>query len=107
VGSNNPTECTFASVFRLDEGNLLENGVPIYYASSGYQELDSHGESTAGSTTTTFSIAGGRLLWTDASFGEAGFCQTESDGQVCITFGSEPVGCEPVTLTAYKGMQDP
>jgi hypothetical protein len=107
VGSNNPTECTFASVFRLDEGKLLENGVPIYYAGSGFQELAAQGEPPADSVTTTFSIAGGRLSWTDSSFGEAGFCQTESDGQVYITFGSEPLGCEPVTLTAYKGMQNP
>jgi hypothetical protein len=107
VGSNNPTECTFASIFRLDEGKLVENGVPIYYAGSGYQELAAQGEPPADSVTTTFSIAGGRLSWTDASFGEAGFCQTDSDGQVYITFGSEPVGCEPVTLTAYKGNKDP
>lgn len=107
VGSNNPTECTFASVFHLDGGKLLENGVPIYYAGSGYQELAAQGEPPADSVTTTFSITGGRLSWTDSSFGEAGFCQTESNGQVYITFGSEPVGCETVTLTAYKGMQNP
>jgi hypothetical protein len=106
VGSNNPTECTFASVFRLDEGKLLEDGVPIYYVGSGFQELAAQGKPPADSVMTTFSIASGRLSWTDSSFGEAGFCQTESDGQVYITFGSEPVGCETVTLTAYKGMQD-
>ncbi|KAG4257776.1 hypothetical protein FPRO04_09993 [Fusarium proliferatum] len=105
VGSNNPTECTFASVFHLDGGKLLENGVPIYYAGSGYQELAAQGEPPADSVTTTFSITGGRLSWTDSSFGEAGFCQTESNGQVYITFGSEPVGCETVTLTAYKEEQ--
>lgn len=107
VSSNNPTECTFASVFRLDGGKLLENGVPIYYAGSGYQELAAQGEPPTDSVTTTFSITGGRLSWTDSSFGEAGFCQTESNGQVYITFGSEPVGCETVTLTAYKGTQNP
>ncbi|KAF4947801.1 hypothetical protein FGADI_10134 [Fusarium gaditjirri] len=105
VGSNNPTECTFASVFRLDEGRLLEDGVPMYYAGNGYQELAAQGEPPADSVTRTFSIAGGRLSWTDSSFGDAGFCQTESDGQVYVTFGSEPVGCEPVTLTAYKEEQ--
>ncbi|KAI7764543.1 hypothetical protein ACKAV7_012106 [Fusarium commune] len=105
VGSNNPTECTFASVFRLDEGKLLEDGVPIYYAGSGFQKLAAQGEPPTDSVTSTFSITGGRLSWTDSSFGEAGFCQTESDGQVYITFGSEPVECEPVTLTAYKEEQ--
>ncbi|KAF4341214.1 hypothetical protein FBEOM_4872 [Fusarium beomiforme] len=105
VGINNPTECTFASVFRLDDGKLLENGVPIYYAGTGYQQLAAQGEPPAGSVTTTFSISGDRLSWTDESFGEAGFCQTESDGQVYITFGSEPVGCEAVTLTAYREEQ--
>ncbi|KAF5977249.1 hypothetical protein FBULB1_6621 [Fusarium bulbicola] len=105
VGSNNPTECTFASVFHLDEGKLLENGVPIYYAGNGFQELAAQGEPPADAVTTTFSISGGRLSWTDSSFGEAGFCQAESDGQVYITFGSEPTGCETVTLMAYNEEQ--
>lgn len=104
LGSNNPSECTFASVFRLNYNQLLENGVPIYYAGQGYQELAADGEPPVDGITTTFSVVDGKLSWTNDEFGEAGFCQDGSDGKVYITFGSTPPDCESVTLTAYKGI---
>ncbi|CAJ0543737.1 Ff.00g039010.m01.CDS01 [Fusarium sp. VM40] len=105
LGSNNPSECTFASVFRLNYNQLLENGVPIYYAGQGYQELAADGEPPVDGITTTFSVVDGKLSWTNDEFGEAGFCQDGSDGKVYITFGSTPPDCESVTLTAYKATQ--
>lgn len=103
-GSNNPSGCTFASVFRLNSNQLLENGVPIYYAGQGYQELAAHGEPPVNGITTTFSVVGGKLSWINDEFGDAGFCQDGTDGKVYITFGSTPPDCESVTLTAYKGI---
>ncbi|KAJ4246354.1 hypothetical protein NW762_013705 [Fusarium torreyae] len=39
VGNNNPTSCTFATVFRIDSEQLLQDGVPVYYEDQGYQEF--------------------------------------------------------------------
>ncbi|KAH7233026.1 hypothetical protein BKA59DRAFT_534840 [Fusarium tricinctum] len=105
LGSNNPSECTFASVFHLNSNQLLANGVPIFYAGQGYQELAAHGQPPVDGITTKFSIVDGKLSWTNDEFGEAGFCQDGSDGKVYITFGSTPPDCESVTLTAYKATQ--
>lgn len=104
LGSNNPSECTFASVFRLNSNQLLANGVPIFYAGQGYQELTAHGQPPVDGITTKFSVVDGKLSWTNDEFGEAGFCQDGTDGKVYITFGSTPPDCESVTLTVYKGI---
>ncbi|SPJ72208.1 uncharacterized protein FTOL_01936 [Fusarium torulosum] len=105
LGINNPSECTFASVFRLNSNQLLADGVPIYYAGQGYQEFTAHGEPPVDGITTKFSIVGGKLSWINEEFGEASFCQDESNGKVYITFGSVPSDCESVALTAYKATQ--
>ncbi|PTD07842.1 hypothetical protein FCULG_00005295 [Fusarium culmorum] len=104
VGNDNPSDCTFASVFRLDNGKLLDNGVPVYYAGDERQELAANGQPPADAITTTFSVIGGKLAWENEAFGEAEFCYLESDGKIYITFGSS-AGCEPVSLTVYKEAQ--
>ncbi|RGP63995.1 hypothetical protein FSPOR_8323 [Fusarium sporotrichioides] len=105
IGNNNPTSCDFATVFRIDSEQLLQDEVPIYYQNEGYQELAAQGTPPAVAITRAFSISGGYLSWINPAFGEAGFCQTPSDGKVYITFGSNPTGCQSVTLTAYKESQ--
>ncbi|KAG8671989.1 hypothetical protein FPOAC1_005248 [Fusarium poae] len=105
VGNDNPSDCTFASVFRLDSDQLLYNGVPVYFAGNDYQELVADGQPPADAVTTTFSVSGGKLAWENDAFGVAGFCYLESDGKIYITFGSSPDGCEVVSLTAYKETQ--
>ncbi|KAM0547533.1 hypothetical protein ACHAPJ_010277 [Fusarium lateritium] len=105
VGNNNPTSCTFATVFHIDSEQLLQDGVPIYYEDQGYQELTAQGTPPAIAITRAFLITGGYLSWTNPAFGEAGFCQTPSDGKVYITFSSKPTGCQSVTLIAYRENQ--
>ncbi|KAL4724392.1 hypothetical protein ACLX1H_009006 [Fusarium chlamydosporum] len=105
VGSDNPTSCDFATAFRIDDEQFLQDGVPIYYMSEGYQELAAQGTPPSDAITRAFSIDGGYLTWINEAFGEAGFCQTPSDGKVYIKFSSKPVGCQSVTITAYKQSQ--
>ncbi|KAH6949458.1 hypothetical protein HG530_014515 [Fusarium avenaceum] len=105
VGNNNPTSCDLATVFHFDSEQLLQDGVPVYYEGEGYQELTAQGTVPAGAVTRAFSITEGYLSWTNAAFGQAGFCQTPSDGKVYITFTSKPTGCQSVTLGSYKQSQ--
>ncbi|KAF4943989.1 hypothetical protein FSARC_14795 [Fusarium sarcochroum] len=105
VGNNNPTSCTFATVFHIESEQILQGGVPIYYEGGGYQEFAAQGTPPADAITRAFSITGGDLSWANPAFGEAGFCQTPSDGKVYITFSSKPTDCQSVTLTAYKESQ--
>lgn len=107
VGNNNPTSCDLATVFHFDSEQLLQDGVPVYYEGEGYQELTAQGTVPAGAVTRAFSITEGYLSWTNAAFGQAGFCQTPSDGKVYITFTSKPTGCQSVTLGSYKRMREP
>ncbi|RGP76882.1 hypothetical protein FLONG3_4965 [Fusarium longipes] len=104
-GNNNPPDCSSATVFRLDSDKLLLNGVPVYYAGEEYQELAAGGQPPIDAITTTFSVSAGQLVWRNSAFGDAGFCYVETNGKLYITFGSSPVGCEVVSLTAYKETQ--
>ncbi|KAF5664982.1 hypothetical protein FHETE_6842 [Fusarium heterosporum] len=103
-GSDDPSSCTGASPFRLSEGQLLENGIPIFWSEQRYQKLGAQGEPVNDAITTTFSVIDGKLSWVNDEFGEAEFCE-DGSGQVYITFGRLPDGCESVSLTAYKEMQ--
>ncbi|KAF5000923.1 hypothetical protein FGRMN_1380 [Fusarium graminum] len=103
-GGDDPSSCTGASPFRLSEGQLLEKGIPIFWSGQRYQKLGAQGEPVDDAVTTTFSVIDGKLSWANDGFGKAGFCEDES-GQVYITFGRLPTGCESVFLTAYKEIQ--
>ncbi|KAM0342495.1 hypothetical protein ACHAPU_009468 [Fusarium lateritium] len=105
VGNNNPTSCDLATAFRIESEQLLQDGVSVYYEGEGYQELAAQDAPPTDAVTRAFSIMDGYLLWTNAAFGQAAFCQTPSDGKVYITFTSKPTGCQTVTLTAYKQSQ--
>ncbi|KAM0350959.1 hypothetical protein ACHAPU_002737 [Fusarium lateritium] len=103
IGSDD-SSCTGASLFRLSKGQLLENGVPIFWSGQGYQNFAAQGGPHNDALTTTFSVVDEKLSWANNDFGEAGFCQDQS-GQVLITFGTSPSGCESVSLTVYKEIQ--
>ncbi|KAF5638016.1 hypothetical protein F52700_4719 [Fusarium sp. NRRL 52700] len=107
VGDGNPDICTFATVFTLDNGRLAESGVPVSYLGDGYQKLEASSSLSGNAISTTFSAEGGLLSFRNPSLpnGEASFCQTSSDGQVYMTFGSEPSGCSPVSLNVYRAEQ--
>ncbi|SPJ75735.1 uncharacterized protein FTOL_05466 [Fusarium torulosum] len=102
VGANNPTDCTSATVYRLISDQLLDGGVPFYYTGQEYQEFGAQGDPPANAVKTTFSIAGGKLKWTNNAFDNAAFCQDVSDGKVYITFDSRPDNCQSVWLMAIK-----
>lgn len=103
VGNGNPQSCTFAATFNLAEGQLFEDGVPIYYSGESYKELSGLDSSPSGSITKTFE-GSGRLAFRNPGLpnGRAGFCQTP-DGVVYVTFTNGPVGCISVELVVYDG----
>ncbi|SCO91918.1 uncharacterized protein FRV6_16046 [Fusarium oxysporum] len=94
VGNENPGVCTFAAVFTLSDDQLLEDGIPIYYAGEEFKELSGQGQAPSDAVTKTFLSSGGGLQFTNAKLpgGQAGFCQ-DSSGKVYITFSSGPPGC--------------
>ncbi|KAL6918515.1 hypothetical protein FSST1_010010 [Fusarium sambucinum] len=53
VGNNNPQVCTSATTFILDQGRLVENGMPIFYSGESNKELTG-GNAPPGSVTETF-----------------------------------------------------
>lgn len=104
IGTNNPSSCDLATVFRITDEQLLRNGVPVYYEGEAYQEFASQSTPPAVAVTRAFSVDGDYLSWTNEAFGAARYCQTSSDGKVYIIFTSKPTDCQWVTLTAYKRM---
>ncbi|KAH7184757.1 uncharacterized protein B0J16DRAFT_122115 [Fusarium flagelliforme] len=105
IGTDNPTSCDLATTFRINDEQLQQDGVPVYYEGEAYQELATQDTPPADAVTRGFSIDGGYLSWTNDAFGDARFCQTPSDGKVYIIFTLKPTGCQGVTLTAYKQSQ--
>nr|RBQ91167.1 hypothetical protein FVER53263_12176 [Fusarium verticillioides] len=107
VGDGNPDICTFATIFTLGNGQLSEDGVPVSYLGDGYQKLQASSSTSDSTVSTTFSSEGGALRFRNPALpnGGASFCQTPSDGQVYMTFGSEPSGCVPVSLNVYRAEQ--
>ncbi|KAH6970276.1 hypothetical protein DER45DRAFT_601325 [Fusarium avenaceum] len=87
--------------------DLLAGGNPIYYNGEGFKVLRAQGRTPSGAITRTFTRDGNKLRFQSSRFptGEAGFCQTPSDGQVYITFSSEPAGCIPVTILVVSSEQ--
>ncbi|KAM0547549.1 hypothetical protein ACHAPJ_010293 [Fusarium lateritium] len=101
MGDDNPDVCTFAAVFTLGQDQLFNGNVPLGYDGGGYQSFQS--QSLADDAITrSFTNAGGNLQFRNSALpnGQAAFCQT-SDGQVYMTFTSEPPSCIPVVLAIY------
>ncbi|KAG8674151.1 hypothetical protein FPOAC1_000114 [Fusarium poae] len=95
--------CASADIFAIRDGQLFNNNVPIYYDREQFKILSGQaGDVPSGAITTTFSIDGAYLQFRNSGLpsNEAGFCQTPRDGQIYITFSSEPAGCVPVRLSA-------
>ncbi|PNP78741.1 hypothetical protein FNYG_07883 [Fusarium nygamai] len=108
IGS--PSEiCDNANVFNLVDGQLLEGNVPIYFNGEDYKVFGGQqGPVPSGAITRTFFRDGDILRFQSSRIipnGEAGFCQTPSDGVVYITFSSQPAGCIAVQLSAV-GVQE-
>ncbi|KAM0258331.1 hypothetical protein ACHAPA_011330 [Fusarium lateritium] len=103
VGNGGPDICIFATVYTLGQGRLFDGGLSIAYNGEPFRPLRSSSVPSGDAITTTFSNDGGVLSFTNPSLpgGRASFCQTPSDGQVYLTFTSQPSGCQPVTLTIY------
>ncbi|UZP42005.1 hypothetical protein NXS19_009821 [Fusarium pseudograminearum] len=105
-----PSEiCDNAEEFRLVGAQLVAGNAPIYFNGEDYKVFGAgNGEVPSGAVTRTFFRDGGILRFQNSRIvpnGEAGFCQTPSDGQVYITFSSQPAGCIPVNLSVI-GVQD-
>ncbi|KAF5240412.1 hypothetical protein FAUST_4306 [Fusarium austroamericanum] len=105
-----PSEiCDNAEEFRLVGAQLVAGNAPIYFNGEDYKVFGAgNGEVPSSAITRTFFRDGGILRFQNSRIvpnGEAGFCQTPSDGQVYITFSSQPAGCIPVNL-AVIGVQD-
>ncbi|CAG2011594.1 unnamed protein product, partial [Fusarium graminearum] len=94
--------CTDADTFQLTDGQLLDNGSPIYYNGEPYKQFGSDDTLPDGAITREFASVNGRLVFASRSLpsNNAGFCQDDT-GQVYITFGSSPPGCDPIILQVY------
>ncbi|RSL44930.1 hypothetical protein CEP54_014483 [Fusarium duplospermum] len=108
VGSGaavNPDVCTDADTFSLTSGQLLDNGIPIYYDGEEFKLFGGQGPPPDDAISTTFQNIGGSLRWVNPSLpnGQAGFCQVAASGQVYITFSGQPEGCRPVTISVFTG----
>ncbi|KLP00439.1 unnamed protein product [Fusarium fujikuroi] len=108
IGS--PSEiCDNANVFNLVDGQLLEGNAPIYFNGEDYKVFGGQqGSVPSGAITRTFFRDGDILRFQSSRIipnGEAGFCQTPSDGLVYITFSSQPAGCIAVQFSAI-GVQE-
>ncbi|KAF5010739.1 hypothetical protein FDECE_3094 [Fusarium decemcellulare] len=103
VGDGNPDVCTFAKVFTLGSSQLFDDDVPVYYLGDAFQRLQSLPSPPDGAITETFANAGGILQFRNSALptGQAAFCQDTSDGEVYMTFSSQPANCIPVTLAIY------
>ncbi|KAK1565961.1 uncharacterized protein LY79DRAFT_573028 [Colletotrichum navitas] len=103
--TSNRGSCSFATIFTISLGKLLDAGNPIFYSpSEAYKELRNTGVPPANTITDTFDDNNGVLRFTNPSLpnGQANFCQV-STGQVYLTFNSTgPAGCQPVLLYAYR-----
>ncbi|KAL0937978.1 uncharacterized protein CTRU02_207709 [Colletotrichum truncatum] len=99
--------CNSADVYNLAFGRLLFNGVPVYYSGENYKLLNAGSTPPENAITTTFSISGGILRFSNPVLpvDQASFCQ-DNNAQVYITFASRPPNCEPVALIAYTGKID-
>ncbi|KAF4959139.1 hypothetical protein FGADI_1879 [Fusarium gaditjirri] len=102
VGNENPGVCTFAAVFPLSDGLLLENGVPIYYSGDEYKKLSGQRATTQRCYHEDIFIFGWQppVRERELPGGPAGFCQ-DTSGKVYIKFSSGPPGCVPVDLSVY------
>ncbi|KAF4485603.1 hypothetical protein FAGAP_11556 [Fusarium agapanthi] len=108
IGS--PSEiCNNSNVFNLVDGQLLGGNVPIYFNGEDYKVFSGQqGPVPNGAITRTFFRDGDILRFQSSRIipnGETGFCQTPSDGQVYITFSSQPTGCIAAQLSAI-GVQE-
>ncbi|RGP70256.1 peptidase s8 and s53 subtilisin kexin sedolisin [Fusarium sporotrichioides] len=103
-GASSADICTDAAIFQLADGQLLDNGSPIYYDGEPYKQFGSDGTPPDGAITREFANVNGNLVFASNSLPStnAGFCQDDS-GRVYITFGSGPSGCDPVLLQVYTG----
>ena len=106
VGS--PAEiCNNAKTFRLGDSQLLTGNGPVYFNGEDYKLFGSEqGDVPEGAITRTFFRDGDILRFQSSRIipnGEAGFCQTPLDGEVYITFSSQPAGCIPVSLVVVRG----
>ncbi|RGP81809.1 hypothetical protein FLONG3_4 [Fusarium longipes] len=102
VGNDKPEVCTFATTFNLAEGQLFDEGLPIYYSGESSKEFSGQSSPPEGSISQEFTVSGDILAFRNAELpnGEASFCQ-DVDGQVLIIFVSLPPGCKPVDLVVY------
>ncbi|KAM0499196.1 hypothetical protein ACHAP8_005909 [Fusarium lateritium] len=103
IAGNDAVEiCTDAAVFSLTDGQLLDNGDPVYYAGEPYEQLGGQGPPPYNAITREFTTVNGLLVFSSSSLPSNGadFCQDDS-GQVYITFGTSPPGCDPVSIRVY------
>ncbi|KAM0369281.1 hypothetical protein ACHAPY_010988 [Fusarium culmorum] len=103
VGGSDAVEiCANAAVFTLADGQLLDNEDPVYYNGNSYEQFGGQGSPPDGAITREFASVNGVLLFSSPSLpgNSAGFCQDDS-GQVYMTFGSSPPGCDPISIRVY------
>lgn len=104
AGPVNTSDCTLATPFTFENGQLSSGGQLISVAPGiDYQQFIT--EPTVQSTSTTFGIQDNVLVWYNQSFTGyyAQFCQ-DADGQVWTVFNEKqpPFVCNAVELIVYQ-----
>lgn len=102
----NPGSCNAAKSFLLVEGELRNNGVPVYYLEGeSFKELAGEVTPPSGAITTTFENTDGTLVFSSDSLpnGKASFYQNPDDGMVYISFTTAPSGYIEVYLMVIEG----
>lgn len=110
TSSGPPTvpSCNESSIFLFGGEKLISSGQPIATNPNvGSIKFGAASATPGGSISTTFSIVGGLLQWSNETFylGEASFCQ-DATGEVFANFVSPeswPADCAAVNLVVYQG----
>lgn len=92
-GAPNPKVCSEASIFYLNQGQLLVEGRPVWVDPKvPFRPLRNFRPPPASSVTTRFEVVDGFLRWRNPAFvtGEARFCQVPSSGTTYIVLAASP-----------------
>ncbi|KAM0540055.1 hypothetical protein ACHAO7_011568 [Fusarium culmorum] len=107
IGNGSPQVCTFAALFVLSQGQLVDNGMPIFYSGESYKKLAGGDLPPPGSVTETFEDSG-QLVFRNAALPNVAQCQngqlvgdtltsTVSEGKPSETTVSEEISSGSMT----------
>lgn len=101
--------CSAAREFVVANGQLIDVATGVAIAAGANLQLIDLNDPVAGTYSTTFTLSGGVLVWTNSAFynGAAVFCLL--DGVLYASFNAvgPPTGCTVVDLVMVQGASSP